>query len=68
MAALAEGLRWRVSTSGKPHKSKAERALKKLGQGKLITMERLGPELTDKGRKEAKKIKYNRDAAGGTYG
>jgi hypothetical protein len=50
-------------------KSKADRVLKRHKRDKLITNERgESYSLTDKGRKAAKQAKYNRDAAGATYG
>jgi len=67
LAAMAEGLGWFMS-SGRPYKAKADRALKALRADKLVTIERRGAELTDKGRKAAKKAQYNRDAAGASYG
>jgi hypothetical protein len=67
VAATATGLGWLSATDGEPQKSKAHRVLKKLKDDKLVTSERDGWSLTAKGKDAAKKVKYNRDAAGATY-
>ena len=45
-----------------------KRAADRLRQDKLVKLERDGLSLTEKGKAEAKKAKYNADAAGATYG
>ncbi len=66
-AAIAERLRW-VSPGGVPQKSKVFRVMDSLKRDKLITKERGSAVLADRGRAAAKRAKYDRDAAGATYG
>jgi hypothetical protein len=64
-AAIARQLGWMMK-GDKPNKMKVKRAAERL-RG-LIKQERSGLTLTDKGKVEAKRVQYNRDAAGATYG
>lgn len=64
-AALAAQLGWTMK-GDKPNKMKVKRAADRL-RG-LIKQERGGLILTDKGKAEVKRVQYNRDAAGATYG
>ncbi len=64
-AALATQIGWTIK-GDKPNKMKVKRAADRL-RG-LIKQERSGLILTDKGKVEAKRVRYNRDAAGATYG
>ncbi len=47
---------------------KVQRAVERLKKEKLVVTERGNHLLTAKGEKAAKRAKYNRDAAGATYG
>jgi hypothetical protein len=67
LAAIATALRW-LDKKGEPYKSKVVRSLKRLEKEKLVTALRGSYDLTEKGKSAAKKAKYNRDAAGATYG
>lgn len=66
--AIAEGIGF-VDAKGQPQKSKTWRVLDRLRKDKLATRER-GDQyvLTDKGKEAAKRGRYNRNAAGATYG
>ncbi|HZH12717.1 MAG TPA: AAA family ATPase [Microvirga sp.] len=66
-AAIAERLRWRTP-KGAPQKSKAFRIVETLRSEKLVTKERGTPILSEKGKAAAKKVRYNHDTAGASYG
>jgi hypothetical protein len=66
-AALADGLGWSMK-GGKPHKVRVQRAAKRLMGDRLVRAVRGGLVLTDNGKKEAKRVQYNADAAGAKYG
>jgi hypothetical protein len=68
VAALAEHLGF-MDSKGEPMKGKAYRIIERLKRERLITNERgESHSLTPKGTTAAKQAKYNRDAAGATYG
>jgi hypothetical protein len=54
--------------NGKPYKVRVQRTADRLKKGGFVKAERGCLELTDKGKGEAKRVKYNADAAGATYG
>ena len=64
---IADGLHW-LTQKSKPYRMKAKRAVTRLQKDKLVTIERGGVMLTERGKKTAEKEKYNRDAKGATYG
>jgi hypothetical protein len=66
-AAIAEALDWKMK-NGKPYKVRVQRAAEKLKKGRFVKAERDGLALTEAGQKEARRVKYNADAAGATYG
>jgi hypothetical protein len=64
LAELATSLGW-FMRSGQPHKMMVKRILDKLQKYKLVTLERDGPVLTDKGEKTLKALKFPRAHYGG---
>ena len=66
MAGIANQCRWQTS-KGEPHKSKVHRIIETLRAEKYVSKERGSPILTEKGKTEAKKVKFNRDNAGARY-
>jgi len=67
MAQLATALRW-LTKDHKPYKARVQRAADRLKKGGFVKVERSGLVLTDNGKKEASRAKYNADAAGASYG
>jgi hypothetical protein len=67
LARIAEALRW-YTAKGQPYRSRARRAVDRLRKDGLVAPERGAYALTRKGTTAAKKVEYNRDAAGATYG
>jgi hypothetical protein len=67
LSAIARQCRW-FNSKGDPYKSKAQRLVDGLRAQKLVDDERGTPVLTDKGKAAAKKVEYNRKAAGASYG
>jgi len=53
---------------GAPYKSKVQRLVKSLERERLVRKERGEAALTPKGETTAKKVAYNRQTAGATYG
>jgi AAA domain-containing protein len=67
MTMLAAALKW-LTKDNKPYKTRVKRAADRLKKDKLVKLERDGLSLTEKGKAEAKRARYNADAAGATYG
>jgi hypothetical protein len=67
MCGLATALQW-LTKDHKPYKARVQRSIERLKKGKYVAVERSGISLTPKGEKEAKRVKYNADAAGSKYG
>jgi AAA domain len=67
MSGLATALQW-LAKDSKPYKARVQRSAERLKKGGFVKIERGGLILTPKGKKEAKRAKYNADAAGSKYG
>jgi len=67
MSGLAASLNWTMK-NGKPYKVRVQRTADRLKKGGFVKTERGCLVLTDKGKAEAKRVKYNADAAGASYG
>jgi hypothetical protein len=57
LAGIAEALGWFFDSSGEPNKPRAQRAVNQLRRDTLVKLERGKWTLTDKGEKEAKRLK-----------
>jgi hypothetical protein len=67
MVDLATVLQW-MTKENKPYKARVQRSAERLKRDKLVKIERRTLMLTEKGKAEAKRAKYNTDTAGATYG
>jgi hypothetical protein len=67
MTGLATALQW-LTKDHKPYKARVQRSADRLKKGGYVKVERSGLALTDKGKKELERVKYNVAAAGSKYG
>lgn len=67
MTQIAVALHW-MTKAGKPNKSRVQRHTDRLKKGGFLKIERGTLVVTDKGTKEAKRVRYDADTAGASYG